>query len=392
MKKIFFISLLLVVFVKSSFCFTNADTTKRNTIALFVPLYLDSAFDASYNYRYNKQFPKFLNPGLEFYEGAQLAIDSLRKLNVSLEVQVYDTRSSRSIYQVTQDTEFKDVDLIIGHTTASEMKSLAEIALRKKIPFINPNFPNDANITNNPYFVLLNSTLRTHCFGIYKFLQKNYAASPIIVFRTKGDQEDRLKGYLDEIASSTASVKLKVKYVTLSDDFTSNQLAPYLDSTRQTICVAGSLDEDFARSLCSQLATLTKKYPLQVVGMPTWDAIRDFDKKEYTNLDIFYGTPFYNAKTDAVSMGIGNYFKNNLFSRPSDMVFRGYETVMHFALLLNMYGKNIDSNIGDKKFRIFTDFDIQPTILNNSTQQLEYFENQKIYFIKKTNGVVKAVY
>jgi len=58
-------------------------------------LYLDSAFDADNEYRYTKNvFPKFINPGLEFYEGAQLALDSLNKDQVPLEVFVYDTRSA----------------------------------------------------------------------------------------------------------------------------------------------------------------------------------------------------------------------------------------------------------------------------------------------------------
>ena len=49
-------------------------------IAIFAPLYLDSAFTASQEYRYGKNvFPKFINSGLEFYEGVQLALDSLAK-------------------------------------------------------------------------------------------------------------------------------------------------------------------------------------------------------------------------------------------------------------------------------------------------------------------------
>src|SRR6185436_67274 len=52
----------------------------RQRIAIFTPLYLDSALDMAGNYRYDaKTFPKQASAGLEFWEGAQLAIDSLRK-------------------------------------------------------------------------------------------------------------------------------------------------------------------------------------------------------------------------------------------------------------------------------------------------------------------------
>jgi hypothetical protein len=42
-------------------------------------------------------------------------------------------------------------------------------------------------------------------------------------------------------------------------------------------------------------------------------------------------------------------------------------------------------------YKIFTDFDIQP-VLNPKTTTLDYFENKKIYFIKKVNGAEIAVY
>src|SRR5215471_17594970 len=76
--------------------FSTAQTTKHK-IAILAPLYLDSAFDDQSNYRYDKQFPKFFNPGLEFYEGAQLALDTLAKEGVVLEAFVYDTRSKESL-------------------------------------------------------------------------------------------------------------------------------------------------------------------------------------------------------------------------------------------------------------------------------------------------------
>jgi hypothetical protein len=68
-----------------SFTITFAQSNSKQKIAVFAPLYLDSAFDVYNTYRYDKNFPKFINPGLEFYEGIQLALDSLTKEKVPLE-------------------------------------------------------------------------------------------------------------------------------------------------------------------------------------------------------------------------------------------------------------------------------------------------------------------
>ncbi|MBN8854173.1 MAG: hypothetical protein BGO55_07250 [Sphingobacteriales bacterium 50-39] len=368
------------------------DSTGRHKVAMFLPLYLDSAFDASNNYRYDKSFPKFINPGLEFYEGAQLALDSLEKENARLDVHVYDTRSG-AIAQVLQNPEFQGTELIIGQISSSgEMQHLASAAAQMNIPFINVNFPNDGGITNNPEFVILNSTLRTHCEGIYRFIQRNYPTKPVVLFRKKGAQENRLNTYFDDITRTTNSVPLKIKYVTLDDAFDANELTPHLDSSTQTICIAGSLDENFARMLCQSLASVNQTYTTLIIGMPTWDNI-DFSKPELKGEEIIYSTPFYINPTDNLVRSIQQYFKIKFYSRPSDMVFRGYETTYRFSKqLLHIGGKGLGGSLGDKKFKVFTDFDIQPVFLNRQNMTLDYFENKKLYFIKKLDGNVTGVY
>jgi hypothetical protein len=73
------------------------------------------------------------------------------------------------------------------------------------------------------------------------------------------------------------------------------------------------------------------------------------------------------------------------------MVFRGYESLYHFGHLLNLYGKNVGSSLSDKKHMLFGDFDIQP-VINKTTMTHDYYENKKLYFVKKVDGVVKTVY
>src|SRR5207247_5049913 len=81
---------------------------KKPSVAILLPLFLDSAFDAAGNYRYGKEFPKFMSPGLEFYEGVQMAIDSLKKEKVALDIHIIDTSSSGNIQQIIQKPDLKD--------------------------------------------------------------------------------------------------------------------------------------------------------------------------------------------------------------------------------------------------------------------------------------------
>jgi len=388
------LKLALLIPLLFFFSLTNLvaqSTSAKQKIAVFAPLYLDSAFDAYNTYRYDKNFPKFINPGLEFYEGVQFAIDSLTKEKMPLEIFIYDTRSvQRNLLEQINEIDTA-VGLIIAHANAQENWVLAGEANLRKIPYINVNLPNDGGIVNNPYFIMLNPSLRTHVESVYRYLQKYFALNTITVLRKKGQMEDLIKTYLDDYSRSTVSVPLKLKYVDLADSFTVKQLLPMLDSNRQNTFVAASLDDNFNRRLIAQLASAGRSYKISIIGMPTLDNFdREFSKHEFKGPEIIYGHPFYNAKTDKISTEINNHFNTKMYARPSDMVFRGYEVMWKYSKLLAQYKTDLSSNLNNKSNKVFTDFDIQP-VLNKQTMTMEYFENKKLYFIKWQDGVIKGV-
>jgi len=364
---------------------------ERQKIAIFAPLYLDSAFDANNEYKHGINFPRYISPGLEFYEGAQLALDSLAKENLQLEVYVYDTRSvDRTLQEQFAELEENEVRMIIAYTSVNEIQQFAYAAQKMKIPFINVNLPNDGGVYENPYFVLLNPTLKTHIESIYRYMQKYHALDEIIVFRKKGQIEGMISNYIDNYSKNTMSVPLRINYVDLTDSFTVRHLTARLDSNINTVVVAGSLDENFGKRLALQLASISKQYKLTLMGMPTFDNMdREFSRPEYKGLPIVYSTPFYNPRTDKVSQGIIQYFNTKIFARPSDMVMRGYEATWRFSKLLLQHKDDIASNLTKKEYNIFREFDIQP-VFGKPAMTLDYFENKKLFFLRWQDGLIKV--
>jgi hypothetical protein len=384
MKKILVVSVFI-----SMFGLSGLAQVQRHKIAIFTPLYLDSAFDAEGNFRFERTGAKFTGPGLDFYYGAQMALDSLQKRGAPLEVFVYDTRGRELVNQQLNRPEFSDMEMIIAQSNFSETKTLAEAALLKKIPFISASLPNDAGVSNNPYFVVLNATLQSHVEGIYRFLQKYHSLDEIVVFRKSGVQEDLIKNHFNDFSKATLSVPLKIKFVDLGPDFNAKAIAANLDSTRRTVCIAGSLDENFAIKLTQSLAALNKIYPVRVIGMPTWENL-NFSK--LSDLEIIYSNPFFYNRTTTLENVLTNEFSNKMNTRPSDQFFRGYETTLRFALLLMETSKDITSNLTRKGNTVITQFDIQPVFKDRSSMTLDYFENKHLYFIKVFGGVKNIIY
>ena len=364
-----------------------AQTPFRHKLAVFAPLYLDSAYNG-FQYKHGNTLPRYIIPGLEFYQGVQMALDSMNLEGVPLEVFVYDTKSKSKPF-TTQVREMPEVEMIIGAASADEVRILANVALERKIPFISSSFPNDAGVVNNPYFVVLNSTLPAHFRTIYQFLQKTHALHNVVYFRRKSTQDTWLKDLYTETGNTATGTPVKTKFVELDADFTTEDVLPFLDSNTTNICIAGSMDETFSKQLAATIAPLTKEYRSKLIGMPTWDGYRELNKPEYRDLEIVYTAPLYNPRTDKISMAISELYKNKFYSRPSDMVFWGYGAAWKYGRLLLEYGRDVSSNLAVDKFDVFTDYDVQP-VLNKQTDTLDYFENKKVYLVSKMNGVVTA--
>lgn len=365
---------------------------KKIRIALFAPLYLDSAFDKNDIYRYGpKQFPKFIVPGLEFYEGALLALDSLRKEGASIELIVFDNKSAdKTIATQLSSPACQAIDLIVTYCSASELKLFAAAGKERKIPVININLPNDGGVVQNPYLVLLNSTLPSQCQSIYTYIRNRFSKQQLVVFQKKGALETRIRSYIEEASRKRGGTPSPVRFVELPDSFTVQQLTPWLDTVKATFCWIGSVEENFGKRISQQLVELAKqRYKLTVMGMPTWDGIKEFTKTEYRGADLLFCTPFYSPRTDSLSQSIETFFESQLYARPSDMVWRGYEVIWRFSKLLQRYQKEISFHLVSKEFTLFRETDIQPVISAAQPGVVQYYENKKLYYLKWQDGFLK---
>ncbi len=367
----------------------NAQSTiKPLKIAVFAPVYLDSAFDRD-NYKLgNNNLPKYILPGLDFYNGMALAIDSLNAENQPLEILFYDTKSiDEPIETILNKPELQDISLLIASfNIRNEIKPLADFSLKKNIPLLSMTYPNDGGVTNNPFFVMVNPTIITHIDAIYTYLHRNYPTENITVFKRKGATEDLILNRIETLNKKTLGIPLKLNIVELIDSFTTKEVMMQLDSTKQNIILCGSLNESFGLNLVNILAA-NKNYKSIIMGMPTWDGLKDIGK----NAEIIYTSSYNYSRTDKLAQTITKNYKNKYQGRPSDMAFKGFEAVYHFSKLLIKYNKNLINHLSDKEWKLFNEYDFQAVKDNNHSTVPDYIENKRVYFIRKVDRQIKFI-
>ena len=76
---------------------------------------------------------------LDFYSGILYAIEDLRKLNVSINLNVFDTENSiNKINKISSENSIKDSDVIIGPLIPRNFESFSKIKLLESIPKVFP--------------------------------------------------------------------------------------------------------------------------------------------------------------------------------------------------------------------------------------------------------------
>lgn len=355
-------------------------------IAIFAPLYLDSVFTNGTEIP-GRTLPRYVLSGLDFYEGAQLALDSLQQQGVKLNVFVYDSKSrANNIETLKRNKAFDGTDLIIAAVSAPEIQELSNVAKDQQINLVSATYPNDGGISGNPFLLITNSLLKTHGEVLQRYLQETFANKNILLLHRNSPFEKRLvadfKADYDKMQSAKKS---RIREVIWNDAMTDMDLSQYLLTDRPNLCVVTALDENNAKAILRKLSVQTATYPIQIYGMPTWDIMK-FKEPEFKDMQIYYTSPYFNDKTDAYSRYITDYFKRVYKSRPSDMAFKGFELTWYFVKQLNDKGVYFNGDINEGTKKIFNNLNYQPVYLKEGNTVPDYFENKNINIIQKNDS------
>lgn len=383
------VSLLLTLTITSSAQQTseyNSAVPDKSSIhiVLAAPLYLDSAMKVL-PYGPIKTFPKFLIPGLEFVQGAEIALDSFTFSQTNIELTIIDTRMPKAkLDSVLHVLAVKKIDGILAPVKDPELSQLAAFALEQKIPCWSMVFPNDAGITNNPFFAVLNPTLKTHCEAIFSYLlQTKTSQEEIYLVHPTGTQEDRVEGYFKSISETDHQRLLEYKRITLDSNY--NSFLTTLDSNKSNIIILGTLDEDYVNGLIKFMAPWRKQYDIKVFGMPNWENFSVFSRKSklfIRDFPVIFTNSYFNNRADSISLWLQDVYLTKYKGKPSEFAYKGMEAILQFSEYL-LKGK---STIGPSAYSFYSKPNLVP-VKKNINAGVDYLENKHLFFIRRLNGV-----
>jgi hypothetical protein len=357
---------------------------ERYRIDVLLPLYLDELVKED-KPTFKSKVPEKAQAGISFYEGLSIAVDSLTHMGYKTDIFVHDlTSKGATIEELLQKDSLEHTDLIIGYVSAPQLPLLAKFAASKKINFISAFSPSDANIKDNPYFVLMNPTLQNNCEAIVQSVVKKKGQESVFIFKRESLSVDSL-AYHFMVEEKELSHAIEVDCNKMPD---STKLSLLLDSMNTNLLVMPILDANYCEKIIQKLHRCFPKYHFEIYGMPSWKGMCSNKKMMELgeNVAITITQPYNFDANSALAQSIAEKHKIKFGGKANDITYRGFELVFWMTDLLNKYGAVFNEKTEDKSMALFTKYDLKPKW--DKDNNFYYTENKHLYLYRYQAGKV----
>ncbi|HOU97291.1 MAG TPA: LysM peptidoglycan-binding domain-containing protein [Bacteroidales bacterium] len=320
---------------------------KNVKVALFIPLLNDDALIDEEDASTDPNFKLSPKPFIEFYEGFLMAIDSIRRQGLSVELVQYEIkRDSSKIKQYLNDKNLQDADLIIGPFYDNIFDMVAAWAKVKHIPVVNPISSTSRSLYSYSNVIQLNTTLNSQLSQVTKYLAAFDSLNVVVIHTNSSDDIQIIKIYKKQYLElhRPNSVLKEVNYSAGGID----AVEKALDKQKVNIIVVTSSSQTFVINLLTKLNDLTRDYKLLLSYMPTWKKFeQNIELEHLFNLHTHSFQPFYVDYSNPFVKNFVLAYRDLYKIEPTKFSFLGYDCSIYFLSLLQKYGRNFYNCINE---------------------------------------------
>lgn len=333
-------------------------------------------------------FPEETRIAVEFYQGALLALDSLKETGLKANILVYDCGGdSAAITRITRKSALKKADLIFAPFNGNSMQAVVEFGLREKIPVVSPLSVFFSDTAANPFLILANPTMKTHARAICDYMEKKAQGHRSILIYQKTPADLALVSFIKSYAAERKKQgEIALRFVELTDSSKTTywKLKDSLFKTDENHIFIPCMNESVVSSVLKQLVSLKETYNLSVYGMPTWSNLPNMPAAYFDSLDVVISESFWIDKYAPSVQRFHNLYHQKYEVDPSVFSVRGYDEALFFAGLLMQHDTIISHLLtAEPTAKLATRYDYRS---NASMPQRAYLENRSVMVLERKNG------
>ncbi len=354
-------------------------------VALMVPLYLeetDSLDWAQFLSEKQNGFSPFRY--IEFYEGALIAVDSMEKLGMQINLSVYDVdQTITKTTKVLQDPDLRNMDVIIGPFHSRSFDQVALFAGNFNIPIVNPLSYRDEVISKYPTVIKVKSDQKELIELVPRLIPEYYHDDKVFLITHTSYQDadlvtnlanqlsavlkpeqrfsnNDLYNFAIAIANRDTTYKpedplpnYKIEEIEIYPDvieeflldstvfannlisinYMKDSLHPFLDQAsplRNNLVILYGDSKAFLMDAMNRLNEHRDTFNIRLVGLPLVERFNNLDHTQANNMNLTYFSTTYIDYNSVSARWFIDQFRDRFKTEPGIYGYTGYDVTYYF--------------------------------------------------------------
>ena len=323
---------------------------------------------------------------VEYYEGFLMAVDSLKRKGVSVDLYTYDSgKTTASINGVLNKPEMKNMDIIFGPAHSEQVQTMADFAQKNQIRLVVP-FSQKNEVFNNPYVFQIN-TMQSYLYSeVYEHFIRKFPNVHVVFLDAEtghNDKDEFIKGLKNELQNKNISFK-ELKGEAINPE----GMKLVVDSLRENIIIPTSGKSVVLTKVLPQLIITGREHPnynMKLFGYPEWQTYTDDFLSSFFELDTYFYSSFYtnNLFPAAIqfTQAYRKWFSKDMANTMPKYGMLGFDTAFFFLQGLSMYGSNFEDSMNQMQVT-----PIQTGFKFERVNNWGGFINRKVFFVNFTKN------
>ena len=343
----------------------SIETDTSINLAILLPFKADE---------YNSQSSKDIFEGnqlanmvTDFYLGAEIAIDSIKKQGVQVNVNVFDTGNrGKNITTILKDKKLENTDVVIGPFYSDK----AEVVARDvNAPVVFPHYSNKQSKFSSSKLVKTSPEKDNYVSYLASYLKDSYKDQEIfIVSDDQKETNTRVSKIISELKKHDSINNIHVlkpeKGYIKRDRFTSK-----MSSKRHNWVIFASEDNVVVADALNSMISLPDETIVQVFATNKGSAYDKIDNNKLANINFTYVSNTYSDEDAIETKDFNNKYlqKNNTI--PSDYAIKGFDITYDILMRLASGYELSDTFKKGVSLRVENKFDYHKKIFGSSGNQ-----------------------
>jgi LysM repeat protein/ABC-type branched-subunit amino acid transport system substrate-binding protein len=322
----------------------KSDSVRMVNIAMLLPMFLEANDTINNNAASISAQPRVLPqsaPFLEFYQGALMALDTLKKTGYSVNLAAYDTkRDTATLKKAMAKIDFRRTDLIIGPVYSNTFSVASRIAKHHGVPIASPLSSSISELAGNPCAIVVNTPqeFRIETAALY------FASKPntnFVIIHNGGVSDFTLmEAYKKVLFASCEDSALFAGMVFKELNFAEQGIQGVQDALSlisKNVIIIPSQNQAFVNNAVTQLYQFRTRYDIELLGLSNWENYDNIELDYLFGLDLQFGSNYYIDYSRADVKSFVAEYRRLFKSEPSRNVFHGYDMINYFVRAANLY-------------------------------------------------------